>query len=212
MRNAFVVVAILTLAVAGFFAAASLRRNDPRPTPTIPVGKALEFGSSWQVKAPMAKGQEVIDLYGWVKNKSDVAVKLKEIRPREGGGVPENGQLLDLFLVPGRFEQGGLYNTMPPVVRRRGKCVLASIEPVEGYVLEPGESASIGMRIRATRVGNFRLSEREFLYEQGGRRYEQRDSSGYLGRVRNESGLKRTYAELTAAERTCRGVDVLPRP
>lgn len=212
MRNAFVVAAILALAVAGFFAATGLRGDDPRSTPAISVGEALAFGSSWQVKAPMAKGQEVIDLYGWVKNKSDVAVRLKEIRLLEGGGVPENGQLLDVFLVPEGFEQGGLYNTMPPVVRRRGKCVLASIEPVADYVLKPGESASIGMHIGATRVGTFRLHERDFFYEQGGRRYQQRDSSGYMGRVRKESVLKRTYAELTAAERTCRGVHVLPRP
>ena len=212
LRTALVVAAIIALAVSGAIAAARLGSDEPPPTPAIPIGKALDFGSSWQVKGPMARGQEVIDLYGSVKNKSDVAVKLEEIRPLEGNGVPENGELLDIFIVPSSFKKGGLYNTLPPVTGSPGKCVRASIEPITGYVLGPDQSVSIGMHVRANGLGTFHLKERDFFYEQSGRRYRQRDSSAFTGRVRKDWDWKRTYAKLRNAERTCRGVRILPRP
>ena len=205
-KTALVVAAILAVITAGAIAATSLGGDDPPSTPTISVGKALDFGKSWQFEGPMTRGQEVIDLYGYVRNTSDAAVTLEVIRPLEGNGVPENGEVLDLFLVPTNKIGGGLYHTLPPVIRERGKCVKLPVKPVSGYVLGPREDALIAMHIRATRLGTFHLKERDFFYEQSGRSYRQRDSSGYTGRVREKWGR-----ELSYAERTCPGVKLLPQ-
>jgi hypothetical protein len=166
------------------------------------TGRALEVGSFFEVEIPIGPGQEVVEMYSSVLNRSASVIELEEIKPvgAESGPV----ELLGLHVVSGPHD-GGLFNTIPPVTRRGGRCLPAAMMQVRGYQLEPGAEVMIATHVRASEAGPFRWEGRDITYSQLGRTYVQRDPFFFVGEVR--AGWER---ELRGAERRCKGVTLLP--
>lgn len=160
-----------------------LGQEKPAPRAGISVGTALDVENLWGVETPLQVGEEIIEMYGFLTNTSDRPVVLREIRPVPGEGIPENGEVVGFFLVKPDFE-AALHHALPPVMRRRGRCVTADPMPVQDYVLQPGAEVMVATHFRATRLGTFKTKGRDIIYEQPGRTYRQRDPELFTGMVR----------------------------
>ncbi len=160
-----------------------LRDEGQSRTPPIPRGTALDVGNLWEVETPLAVGQEIIEMTTSIINSSAQPVRFDEIRPILGEGMPENGELIGVFLVRFPF-QAALHHAFPPVDRRAGRCVSATPIPVKGFVLPPGDEVMVATHFRATHLGTFGTEGRDIIYEQAGQTYRQRDPVLFTGDVR----------------------------
>lgn len=197
LTKLLIAVPAIVLGVGAIVVATQLQRQED-PAPQMPAGSALELGAHWEVKGPLSVGQEVVDMFASIKNSSSNAVELKSIKALPGSGIPGNGEVVDVFLVESPF-QATLYNTLPPVMRSRGRCVTATVSPVDGYVLRPHAEVMVAMHIRASRLGTFRTEGRDIFYVQAGQTYRQREPYFFVGKVRSNWERK-----LLPEERRCR--------
>lgn len=204
MRLKALVAVLLVFLVGGIVLITVVRDRAPAPEP-IPLGTALDLGNEFAVEAPLGPGQEVVDMFAAIRNSSDSPIRLIEITPIAGEGVPQIGVVVDVFLVDSPF-LGSLYNALPPVMRTGARCMLADTSSVTGYVLEPGEEVMVATHVRALMTGEFELNGREILYEQDGRTFRQRDPYVITGIVDPA-----TTRQLLPEEKRCRAqVTLLP--
>ncbi|MGH2749972.1 MAG: hypothetical protein ACRDK3_03740 [Actinomycetota bacterium] len=98
--------------------------------------------------------------------------------------------LLRFWPAPSSFG-GGWYETFQPVYLSEDEthCVKASLEAVDGYIVEAGERVLVGIWIKALSKGKFKVESLSVRYEVDGTRYRQEDTYSVVAKVRLSRAL-----------------------
>jgi hypothetical protein len=150
------------------------------PVPGRPhLGDALDVREGDKVTfdvAPRSPGQEIILFLGELANDSDAPLTLQSLSLARAKGLGEAVELVRAqALIRGPDMPLGSFVTFP-LVSFNGEgepCSRATPSPLEGFRLEPGDQASIGLWLRMLAPGKWALGGQQFTYSQGGRTYQQ---------------------------------------
>lgn len=183
-----VLVGLLLLALAVLGIGGGLGGDDSQP------GTALDLGArEMTTQRLLAKGQSFISMLASVENGSEESLVLTALAPVWGsedeGAVEVTG--IRVGLRSARSPAfGNYYSANPPSDDSSGECLTQPLRPVQGFELEPGESAAIAASLRVVKQGAFYIEGYSVEYEHDGQVFEEVIPTGFSGRVTRDRPSK----------------------
>ena len=169
-------IVVLTLSLLGGILFAANKRGAI----ALP-GSSLEGGGlGLSYVHPFLPGQEWLVWDFVFANESSEALVLEDISvPGRGMGDVVEVVRIEMERPGSPFVDGSVYGIYPPA----WTCRVAQLQPLEGYVLQPGQDVRAAIWLRAVRPGRWRYERWDVTYRQHGLVFVQSVDSEQYGRV-----------------------------
>jgi len=146
--------------------------------------------------ATLAPEARIGDLGSHIENVTGEPVTLERVS-LVGSGVGRVIRAVSIKLAPVlsgiHAIPGGGYVTNPPVWENEGVCHWALLEPVSGFVIEPGQTVRLWVVFEGVSPGTYHTTGQAVTYMQGGAEYVQVMPVGYEGTVSADAMPLRPY-------------------